>query len=360
MMTSLTSIRSVIIAIALAVAVSCTSITSPDVCLSSVECPLTSFCNRTQFSQIPLCTTRLPNDAVCTNVGLDQCKQGLTCIFDDSITSDGPLCRPRSPRGAACRLDATRPCVNSLVCERNTTTCQPFTDGFSGTPCQFDRHCQQDEGFYCQTEPGVCAPKRGPGGECNRRADNFECLGFCVSQSFSDGICVSARKEADLCTEDEQCENSFFDIFEPRADRLMCNKPRGSIGRCVRESRLIRTLGATCDPDHDRCDARRSLNCRPTRHGDHVCQHRFSRFDRQFSSHCEPQSRFSRCAWASERRECRLERTVPGRSTRFGGPSPFFACMRKSETVARGVVFMTEYAACANGTECREVPGVEP
>ena len=180
-----------------------------------------------------------------------------------------------------------------------------------------------------------------------------------MSQSFSDGICVSARKEADLCLDEFTCESSFFDLFEPGDDRLICNKLSGSIGRCVRESRLIRTLGATCDPDHDRCDARRSLSCHPTRDGDFVCQHRFSRFDPPFLEQCEPQSPLSRCAWGREKRECRLERTVPGRSSPLD-PSPFFVCMRKSERVARGGVCMAEHAACANGTECREVPGVEP
>ena len=49
-----------------------------------------------------------------------------------------------------------------------------------------------------------------------------------------------------------------------------------------------------------------------------------------------------------------------GRSNRFGRPSPFFVGMRKSERFSRGDVCMTEYAACANGTECLEASGVEP
>ena len=161
-----------------------------------------------------------------------------------------------------------------------------------------------------------------------------------------------------MCTLNEHCENGFARGL--RADTLVCNHSDGIssvVGRCVRESRLLRRLGAECDPKQDRCDARRSLTCHPIDNDRHVCQHRNSRFDDFLVNHCDPQGRFNRCTGEKTRQECRLERTVTGTKQRFD-PSPFFQCLRRSEIVSRGGVCLTEFTVYANGTECREVPGV--
>ena len=175
---------------------------------------------------------------------------------------------------------------------------------------------------------------------------------------FQDGICLSARKEGELCTQDNQCDNPFIPDLEherePLADPLVCNRPQGPTGRCVRKSSLLTLLGTKCNPDYDLCDRRRSLSCRATdRHG-HVCQHRGSEH-----SFCRPRSRLSRCIWQDVKLECRLEDLKPSMHI-LADPSPFFACKRQSEKVTRGGVCITEYATCERGTECREVPGVLP
>eukprot|EP00178_Gracilaria_changii_P026662 TRINITY_DN821_c0_g1_i1.p1 TRINITY_DN821_c0_g1~~TRINITY_DN821_c0_g1_i1.p1 ORF type:complete len:526 (-),score=52.67 TRINITY_DN821_c0_g1_i1:1894-3471(-) len=342
-------------------------ITSPQSCLSDIECPLDQYCKPPDATQndfffgtgsveASTCVPRLPERSNCTNVGLSECEQGTFCGFVDDFNPSPLTCLRQLPSGASCALSATAPCRDDLVCEIEPT-CRAFTFGFGGDFCQFDRHCQQQQGFYCRSNFNQCTAKRPPGGACALEPENFECEGFCVNpEQFGrqPGVCQRLQTAGEKCNDDTQCQTIPFPFQTSRTDDLLCNKPTGAIGTCVLQSDLIRRLGAHCDPTNDTCDARRGLSCGPV--GEHFkCVQRAASPD-SFLHYCTPNSPLSSCPPDDfgNLRECRRSLNS---DKQFEG---VFACRIRRQVVPLGnPCSVEEFAVCAPGAVCAEAPGVD-
>lgn len=341
-------------------------ITSPQSCLSHVECAPDQFCQPPASAQddfffgggspeASTCVPRLPEGSDCLNVGLTECEEGTFCGFLDDLNPGRIKCLRQLPSGASCPLTATRPCQGDLLCEIEPT-CRPFSFGFEGDFCQFDRQCQQQRGFYCRSNFNQCTAKRPPGGLCELEPENFECEGFCVSSgSFGEkpGICQRLQKAGEKCTDDEQCRTVLLPLRTPRTVDLLCNRPTSRTGVCVLETDLIRELGAPCDPTSDKCDARRGLSCgRVGRRFKCVQRAKTPDSSRHF---CTPNSPLSRCPPddLGNLRECRRSLN---RTKHFSGT---FACRLRRQVVPLGNPCNgAEFAVCPRGAVCAEAPGV--
>ncbi|CAN8070129.1 unnamed protein product [Agarophyton chilense] len=343
-------------------------ITSSQSCLRDVECPPEQYCKAPISTQnnffffgsglleASTCVPRLPEGSNCTSVGDSECEDGTFCGFIDDSNPSPITCLRQLPSGASCALSATDPCQGDLVCELEPT-CRPFTFGFAGDFCQFDRQCQQQQGFYCRSNFNECTARRPPGGVCELEPENFECQGFCVSSgTFGEkpGVCQRLQTAGEKCNDDRQCLTIAPPFQTSRTVNLLCNRPTGTTGTCVLETDLIRDLGAPCDPTNDTCDARRGLSCH--HEGTHgKCVQRATAPD-SFQHFCTPNSPLSSCPPDDfgNLRECRR---ALNSEKEFEG---VFACRIRRQVVPLGNPCNNEeFAVCSRRAVCMEAPGVE-
>lgn len=333
-----------------------TLITSPRTCLREVECAASQYCDMGASERLFTCQARGAAGDRCVNVFGSECLDGLYCGFVAGATFQ-PSCARQIPLGGACEQTAVRPCAgNDTICRRVDDTCAPFETGFAGEPCAADRDCQQDRGFYCMQ--GTCAAKKLPGAPCGQGSSNNECLGLCArgGTESSTGTCAPTQAENRPCREDAHCNRLFNN--PSRAAALICNVPRGDVGRCVRETALIRVLGAPCTPSLDLCDARRGLSCRragPA--GGFVCQQAAVARDSGVARYCTPGSSLSTCrALSGIPLSCRRDEGPDLIRLQFMG---YFACIRRLQVVPLGrACHKPSFATCASGTSCQLIPGV--
>lgn len=325
-------------------------ITSPSVCLSNLECPSTSFCDLGFPERRHMCAKRLPLSADCNNVGGGECKHGHYCTF---VKSDTPKCQKQLKFGKSCPQDAINPCIEPLVCDVKTSKCTPSRKtGLAGHSCSFDNDCNQEDGFYCNAARNECYKKKRPGASCGKTNSNHECDGFCADYDSKNPVCMPRQREGGICSKHEQCAKYVRD--NTRFDNLICNQPSSRIGTCVRQSKIIRRLGAPCDPSGDRCDAGRGLACLWfSAKKKNICQQNtlHQRTNTQF---CTPGSELSTC----------VQKKVPTICRRSISVSPFsqenfYQCLRKIEILPVGAVCnRDQFVVCTKGSVCKEAPGV--
>lgn len=347
------------------------SVSAPEICLRDIECGPKAFCSPLQQSGLfGTCKPRLSVGTQCETHA--SCAEGAFCI----VTAPPKLCTRQAARGEKCNpvqanvclpgLTCTppknNPCIPALACDSSLGRCQPDAPGKEGATCQFDRDCDQNDGFYCMTEPGVCTRKKPDGAQCGIRSDNRECQGFCLTGfGIIGGICAPTQPLGGLCTENRHCTAPFN--LRPRLDRVICNLPRSSglVGVCAKTSQLKRKLGDPCNYRSDLCDARRGLSCRwASSLKRAACQHRFDLLGDGFS-YCKPGSPLSRCPGPQQffPTECRTQRVVPGE--RFpSSVENFTRCSRKRRFIRPGVMCSDEADTCQRGSVCRIIPGVLP
>lgn len=331
-----------------------TLITSPRTCLSNLECPASQYCDTGLSGALSICLKRLGVGQRC-DLGEDSCKDGLHCTLLRPAFER--FCTRQAPPPELCDLTKVRPCSsNNTTCRRTDNQCGRET-GFAGDKCRVDviGECQQDRGFYCNSGEGACTRRKPTGAVCGLGGSNYDCEGFCATGSPT-GTCAPTQEEGGLCLEDYHCKRLLFP--PPRTDQLMCNIPRGRVGRCIRESRLIRVLGVACNPSFDRCDARRGLGCRWTASEKRfVCQQRAAPGDLRLLNYCTPGSPFSTC----------LPRTgIPvlcrqgsGLDIHGNAVVNYFSCQRRLQVVRPGRSCSTSYySTCGANSTCERVEGV--
>lgn len=251
-------------------------ITSPESCITNVECPLDHYCKAPDTTQddyaffaaggshgASTCVPRLPEGSNCSQSGLTECELGTFCTSFENSNPLARKCVRQLPAGARCFPNSIGSCQGDLVCKLEPI-CRPFTFGFAGDFCQHDGHCQQKQGFYCDAGRNQCTAKKPPGAACRFPTSIHTCNGFCVLSGIFDGkpgICQRFQKAGEKCNSDGQCQAYPFSLLKPGDVDLICNRPTLQAGICVLETDLIRHLGAPCNPTHDECDARRGLSC---------------------------------------------------------------------------------------------------
>lgn len=350
-------------------------ITSPLSCLSDVECPLHQYCKRnvsafdelaqTVFARpaqpISTCVARLPEGSRCFPLGVGACANGTSCTFTDDVNPEPPTCRRQGSLGAKCALSATDPCQEGLKCQnRDGPKCLPFVSGFAGDSCELG--CQVQQGFYCRSAVNQCVKRKAPGGQCGVEADNFECSGFCVTSESSilptlpflqkAGVCQRLQRIGEPCTADSQCNTVPFPLRTSRTVDVLCNRPSGYTGVCVRETELLRELGAACNPRRDACDARRGLSCGRVA-STFRCVQRAAAPDQTYHF-CTPNSALSVCPpdAAGNPRECRRALSM---AKQFEGT---FGCRSRRQMVPLGSQCNDrEFVVCPAGAVCTEAPG---
>ncbi|KAI0562826.1 hypothetical protein FGB62_52g02 [Gracilaria domingensis] len=309
---------------------------------------------RTVFLEAPTCAPRLPQDSVCHQVGTAECEEETFCGFLHDDNSEPYRCYPQASEGSQCALSATAPCQGNLVCQIEPK-CRPFTFGLAGDFCQYDSHCQVDQGFFCPleafSEPTRCTQRRAAGGECTE-SSQFECEGFCVSSGSIEyvrpGICQPLQTAGEKCTDHVQCRKSTL-LEEHRSANLLCNIPIGHTGVCVLETDLLRELGAACNPANDRCDARRGLSCDRVGRRFRCVQRGIMNASGAYDPFCTPNSDLSSCPPGTE---CRRGLSP---SKQFEG---MFTCRKRREIVPLGHTCGDwEFAVCERGAICAEAPG---
>lgn len=327
-----------------------------DECISNVDCAQLDYCARPSVFRVsgecglescdlkPVrCERRLTAMQQCS-VSRDDCAAGLYCAFDvpGVQPGDGPVCVTQIGAGQKCAIDATKPCQGhpSFQCLRSTLLCERFA-GVAGVPCEFDRECDQDGGFFCDQAANRCVPKKASGEPCGLGFSNNECAGYCARNEVGDnsftGLCAPARALGERCMQDDQCVVG-----------LVCNANGFEPGVCARDIMLIRKLGISCNMTNDLCDRNRNLICESAR-----CVQRSTA-----GSACTAQSPLSSCSpgtFEGAPLECR-------RPLSFTKKAPFSVdtCVRIPATVSRGqICSLSEQARCESGSVCMPAPGVE-
>lgn len=342
--------------------------TSPDRCLTSFECPADKYCSLIDYGPTPwklrfTCLQRFKVSNSCDPWSPGSCLPGSVCEFQPDA-----LCLPIVPTGTRCgRINGNvfevfkNRCKSTDRCRTkgsNIATCTKFTWGYLGNRCSYDYdddQCRVQDNLYCNEDAMQCSRKKNDGELCDQEiaGKDVQCKGFCSNAAFGQpSRCAPTQVDGGLCMETRHCARG-----NTTEGALLCNVPRGRIGTCVREGRLLKRLGAQCKPSADACDARRGLSCWPFPGKGHVCQHRFSRF-------CHPTSKFSRCEFAmGVPTHCVLPPLY--HDAEYGGyrarEEPYvYQCFPKliaplgapCNRAGPGVI-------CARGTQCRPVDGID-
>ena len=353
-----------------------------DECINDAECSSDEFCF--QPGDTLDCSSR-----VCTHEGrrcvkrfelnedcnvTRQCGEGLFC-FRESDTAAGE-CLDRVGGGASCNLLSSKMCQDGFECVVDETddndnddeetlatgTCVQIQSVGQGEECSSTAKC--NESLYCDTskEPPVCEVKVAAGLSCDLSVGNSVCVnGLCTRQSdnSTEGVCVEQVRDGGLCRENSDCTDFEELGFEIRGPLVLCNAHAvglGPRGRCIRETTLIKELGASCNTSIDACDARRNLIC-DTVEDEMVCVQRegiASVLGVEYSP-CTPGSALSSCLPTPTGRLSECRRLLSGdRRTPFG-PSQ---CLAKLEVVSRGeICSIADFAVCEAGTSCAQGPG---
>lgn len=350
-------------------------VTSSGNCFRDSECD-----NRSEYCSLNnRCHTRRSENAGC--LVNKACDYGLYCRGKG--TKFGVCIRQNGLFEKCDKKDVESCAVNGNVrymCSLTKNKC--VRSGFEGDACSWNGDCQAD--YYCKTThltwTGTCRKKLPEGAKCGLNDDYNECQGVCArghadhllpAERFKHSICVTGSKLAEACTESRQCRGHVDDNEGPRFDRnkfkispVTCNIPKGDVGICEHEHKLIKKEGLKCNPSIDRCDARRGLSCRTTHTGP-KCMFNVFDEDKFSSSFCDINGEFSRCNnHAGIPTECRKGNVVDIlHSSIYQYSSEFdesFRCHRKREMVPQGSPCShVSYGVCEKGTICRSVPGIQ-
>lgn len=326
-------------------------VTSPGICLRELECPETQFCTLEMpiAAESFVCRDRLGLGEECDTARTYQCKDGLFCRQMSGAYYG--TCAEQISLGGSCGEDGMLSCAGNMTsCRPSDNRCALMETASIGQTCTGNEDCQQSRGHYCQA--GVCALKKPTGAACGVDGSEDECEGLCVTGGNPNhaGVCAPAQLEGGMCREDRHCKQPF--PLYARTDRLVCNRPRSDVGMCVRASRLILSLGATCNPSLDTCDSERDLGCRwAASIKRYVCQHKKVR-----RAYCTPGSPFSNC-YPSKEEKCVKGREYPGFGfLEFNG---FYGC-RSEELLSPGFpCTATSRGGCLAGSTCELIPGVQ-
>lgn len=230
--------------------------------------------------------------------------------------------------------------------------------------------------------PAECHPKKktclvsgfrkAAGENCkNPSPAGQECAGFCASTSSSGtgpGICFDSQRQGGLCTSNKHCAQPTKGLTMSR--EVVCNKRSRFIGICSSVSKLIKKLGAPCNPKADLCDSLRDLECRQKAGTKKfVCQHG-TRTSEQFMSFCDPSSSLGACYQGFGLKECKAFQFA---LDDYGHKYAFYQCHGSQNVMvphgsicnlsADGLDYYDYYLAppkltCQKGYECKGVLGV--
>lgn len=324
-----------------------------DQCKSNADCASNQYClnesHKISCENTSSCDTSakcVPRRTLGQNCTSDQfCSQALHCWVQAQCVQReklGEKCEyPRYPK-------VQSPCEDGLECSSATAKCIATGVRKKGEKCFFDSNQCEQESLFCND---VCETKKLPGAICG--FIRGECAnGVCANYFGSDvGLnrpytCVSQP----FCTSSLSCPGEMDINVGSNVDapQVLCNLATGKLyGLCLNETMLTKTLGASCDPAFDTCDARRNLVC-DTLNGQPRCLQR--------DGHCTPGSPFSSCSSKETgvAMECRRPLTQETKKP-FGKN----ACSRKLEIIKLGnLCSLEDYAICEEGASCEMPPGV--
>lgn len=334
---------------------------STETCFSTFECPSNRFCfAREPYDPQYRCLRRARLGEKCNFSGgystdpLDNeqsCYPGQICAYSGGPVvcvpqlSDGDLCgnlKGQCPKGYDClkQKDGKMRCA------------YPKTGGL-GSSCKGS--CSDLLDLICENK--VCVPQKKTGESCK---DDYECLDhFCTSNRK----CAPLQKEGQSCLEDRQCKS--HGVLFRDGDNVYCNKhyaypifeespTRSVLGRCIRDSKLIKTLGTKCSPKYDRCDHRRGLSCEWIK-----TESRFGCQQVTPGEYCTPHNKYSKCRPDGLPRACSLAAN-PEVENRFENPTRFFRCNPLKEKVPIGYPCNRGPIEpdCPKDATCEPIPGV--
>lgn len=373
-----------------------TAATGQRVITEAGNCIRQSECNtRTEYCSFKLrCHARGSVKARCSSS--TQCKRGLYCDRNGVCTQQKGL------------FEKCNRCFDCCAVHGNTRTiCSPISDrcifsGLNGNVCGRYRNSDCQHGYYCQRanygENGKCSRKKPEGSICGLRDHNHDvCRGFCsrfswiyTATHFKHGVCVTGSKLGEPCTEDQQCVGHRKDDEGPWFERnfynpppVQCNVPKGSIGICEHEHKLLKKEGKSCNLRKDRCDAKRGLSCRRTPNGAR-CMLNVLEDDQYATPFCDIHGNLSRCnlrngistVCRKGTREGLLHDAALYYSIEHSDAlyssnilDEFFVCRKRKEIIPRGWRChgssspqshrgLLEHAVCEKGTTCRQVHGL--
>lgn len=324
-------------------------ITSPNTCLSNLECQASSYCDYEGYMHSNRCRQRLTLNQTCGDG--PPCRLDLYCTRTKSRLRYA--CLPRIRLGGRC-VSGRESCVHDALCTGNPAKCRRRSHtGLKGKPCHITDDCNIAKNLYCSRNR-KCVPQEQPGSVCRPLHEQRQCSGFCADvYAKRGGLCMRIQPLATYCNDNEQCGR--YEYPHEDSEAPLCNFHEGGVGICALERCLLTKPGIHCDSRADMCDARRSLRCRwePTVMRNACGQHSRSETNRT-RDYCTPGSPFSSCVQDDFPKVCRRSR--PG----FRRPNGFHVCSRRLETMPHGhVCDHVEYSACEEGSVCAEVPGLQ-
>lgn len=332
-------------------------ITSPDVCLENLECRKGWYCGSIISNYSYTCRRQQDVGETCDRSNDYSCKESLVCQSVGTAQSRTGRCTRRPNIGDPCDPKLTFRCGNGSLCRAPKNRCR--LPGTARDPCSREEHCMLNNGFYCESSTGQCKQKERPGGPCAVYLSRYKCDGYCEikNNARGEGTCVAYLREGAACREDSQCANTI-EPFVP-TPRLLCNRPIGSGGFCLLETKLLRRLGQRCNPKKDACDARRGLSCRWTQGlRRFACQQRANGKDRHVTRYCTPGSALSACKpYLGKHQICRQASDSVSES---GTYKRFFQCLPPVLTLPPGRVcnWHGDFVKCGAGYDCAYVPGI--
>lgn len=324
-------------------------------CFSNYECPSNKFCFLTDNNN-PLhrCLPRSKAGEACSfdstyNADPEQneqtCVSGLTCAYDLDVPA--PVCVPQVRRGNLCGNSGPGKCPKDDVCRQTKDgnfRCTAPTNGILGSGCPYNSECLESKGVYCQNK--VCVQKKPAGASCK---NEIQCLSGICSTS---GKCIALQRQWKMCLLSSHCENSGSSFRD--GNHVYCNvEPYGNkLGRCIRDSKLLKTLGAPCVPKFDRCDRRRGLSCEWI-----VPERRFGCQQKTIGGYCTPNSTYSHCESSVWPRDCFLARNPE--QCCYTKPR-FYQCNPKKIPVPIGTACNRAAVEpeCPKGASCEYISGV--
>lgn len=338
-------------------------VTSSKTCFSSNDCPPNHFCF-TIYS--PLGYT--------FEFSVNQCMP---------LVQPGSRCPTHEISVAPWEYKGPTPCTSGHSCHREqdfTTRCVPdlvrgsiCEDRYDALLCPSGNTCDEDTTGQRRCRACLGAPCPGPGGNCTLNQNTFRCRrSVCIqnrpnnvicrgddstwlSQSCVRGQCRAFQGIGNLCLSSRYCAG--HDAPDENGDRVICNhfQSRDGMGRCYKDSQLLKKLGAPCLRKKDRCDRRRHLSCLWQR-----SQRRFVCQQRGFYRFCTPNHPLSRCG--SNDTSCLMARDVERLTGGVEDAPRFYRCLMNPEVVPLGTPCNRALAdvICPLGASCepwRYFPG---
>lgn len=313
--------------------------TSVNTCMSNFECPTDQYCSGADwYEALQKCVKRGHRGSNC-QVRSDSCISGFVCADAPTKT----VCLERLNDGDICKRNVYQ-CSEDLDCVKSQDGNFRCTMKLSaGSRCAYSNQCSSSQNLSCKMRK--CTQKSAVGQSCT----NYEQCESSICASSKK--CAPRQKIGKLCLEDAHCVNSASP--NTNGNHVYCNQ--GAIpskhGRCLKDSQLIKELGANCSPKYDRCDSRRGLSCKWSPSDNrHVCQ------QRTVSGFCTPGSNYSKCESSFfSTRECYLAPDLGS----YQEPTPrFYKCNPFRTKVPIGIVCNNYAVECPKGSQCTTIPGI--